>query len=68
MQEFPITLLISGLNYTTLPLALYDTLQRGSIEPASASAVILLIPSVIYLLVAVKYLRLTDISAGLGRA
>ena len=68
MQEFPITLLISGLNITTMPLALYDTLQRGSIEPASASAVVLLLPSVVYLLIAVKFLRLSDISAGLGRA
>lgn len=66
MDEFTITFLISGARYTTLPLRLYSTLQQGYIEPASASAVILLIPSVVYLLIVVKFLRLSDVSAGLG--
>lgn len=66
MQEFPVTLLISGVKYTTMPLRLFENLHQGFIEPGSATAVILLIPSVIYLVIAVKFLRLNDLSSGLG--
>jgi putative spermidine/putrescine transport system permease protein len=67
MDEFTITFLISGANYTTLPLRLYSTLQQGYIEPASASAMILLLPSVLFLIISMKYLDLSDVSAGVRK-
>jgi ABC-type spermidine/putrescine transport system permease subunit II len=68
MDEFTITFLVSGIRYNTLPLSLYSTLQQGFIEPASATAVLLLIPSLLYLVIVVRFLRLSDLSAGFGRS
>jgi ABC-type spermidine/putrescine transport system permease subunit II len=50
MDEFTVTFLISGVRYSTLPLRLYSALSQGYIEPAAAAAVLLLIPSLLYLL------------------
>ncbi|MFP4439614.1 MAG: ABC transporter permease [Chloroflexaceae bacterium] len=49
MDEFTVTFLISGVQYTTLPLRLYSALNQGYIEPAAAAAVILLVPSLLFL-------------------
>jgi putative spermidine/putrescine transport system permease protein len=68
MDEFTITFLVSGIQYNTLPLSMYSTLQQGFIEPASATAVLLLLPSLLYLLIIVRFLRVSDLSAGLGKA
>jgi putative spermidine/putrescine transport system permease protein len=68
MDEFTITLLISGAQYTTLPLRLYSTLQQGYIEPASASAVVLLMPSLIFLVLVGRFLRLSEVGPSLHPA
>ncbi len=49
MDEFTVTFLISGVQYTTLPLRLYSALNQGYIEPAAAAAIILLVPSLLFL-------------------
>jgi ABC-type spermidine/putrescine transport system permease subunit II len=63
MDEFTVTFLISGVNYSTLPLRLYSALNQGYIEPAAAAAVILLIPSLLYLVLLIKLIG-TDRLAG----
>lgn len=65
MDEFTITFLISGVNYTTMPVRLYSTLQQGFLEPASAAALMLLAPSLVYLIICVRFLRPADFA---GRA
>jgi ABC-type spermidine/putrescine transport system permease subunit II len=63
MDEFTVTFLISGVTYSTLPLRLYSALNQGYIEPAAAAAVILLIPSLLYLVLLIKLIG-TDRLAG----
>lgn len=55
MDEFTVTFLISGVRYSTLPLRLYSALSQGYIEPAAAAAVLLLIPSLLYLLALLRF-------------
>ncbi|MEL6236275.1 MAG: ABC transporter permease subunit, partial [Pseudomonadota bacterium] len=60
MDEFTITFLISGVSYTTMPVRLYATLQEGFLEPASAAALMMLAPSVVYLFICVRFMRPSD--------
>lgn len=66
MDEFTVTFLISGVRYATLPLRLYSILNQGYIEPAAASAIVLLTPSLLYLLLAVHFLHRADAKSGIG--
>lgn len=67
LDEFTVTLLISGVKYITLPLRLYSVLEFGYIEPAAATAILLLIPSIIYLVIVLKFMRPEVMQAGFGR-
>lgn len=62
LDEFTVTFLISGVNYTTLPLRLYSVLSQGYIEPAAAAGVILLVPSLLYLTLLFKLLGTERVS------
>lgn len=55
MDEFTVTFLISGVKFATLPLRLYSSLNQGYIEPAAATAVILLVPSLLYMGLLIKF-------------
>jgi putative spermidine/putrescine transport system permease protein len=68
LDEFAITFLISGVEYTTLPLRLYSTLQQGYIEPAAAASVLLVAPSVVLIALVLRIVRLTDLGAAQGHA
>jgi len=67
LDEFTVTFLISGVRYKTLPLRLYSVLEYGYIEPAAATSIILLLPSVIYLVLITKFMRPEVMQAGFGR-
>jgi ABC-type spermidine/putrescine transport system permease subunit II len=66
MDEFTITFLISGAEYSTLPLRLYSTLQQGYIEPASAAALMLLTPSLLFVALLMRFVRPAELGRGLG--
>lgn len=66
MDEFTVTFFVSGVAYTTMPLRLYSALNSGYIEPAAASAVILLFPSVLYLGIVLRYFGTSELRGGLG--
>jgi len=67
LDEFTITFLISGVRYKTLPLRLYSVLEYGYIEPAAATSIILLIPSIIYLILVIRFMKPEVMQAGFGR-
>jgi len=67
LDEFTITFLISGVRYKTLPLRLYSVLEYGYIEPAAATSIILLIPSIIYLILVIRFMKPEVMHAGLGK-
>lgn len=66
MDEFTVTFFVSGVAYTTMPLRLYSALNSGYIEPAAASAMILLMPSVLYLGLVLRYFGSSELRGGLG--
>lgn len=68
LDEFAITFLISGVEYTTLPLRLYSTLQQGYVEPAAAASVLLIVPSIMLMALIMRVVRLTDLGASQGHA
>lgn len=68
LDEFAITFLIAGVEYTTLPLRLYSTLQQGYVEPAAAASVLLLVPSIALMALVLRVVRLTDLGASHGHA
>lgn len=57
LDEFALTFLIAGIDIVTLPVLLYDALQRSSVQAASAIAVILLVPSGVIAVLAAKLMR-----------
>ena len=67
LDEFTVTLLISGVKYITLPLRLYSVLEYGYIEPAAATAILLLLPSIAYLFIVLKFMRPEVMQAGFGK-
>ena len=67
LDEFTVTLLISGVRYKTLPIRLYSVLEYGYIEPAAATAVLLLLPSIVYLAVVLKFMRPEVMQASFGK-
>lgn len=66
MDEFTITFFVSGVAYATMPLRLYSALNSGYIEPAAASAMILLLPSILYLALVLRYFGSSELRGGLG--
>lgn len=66
MDEFTVTVLISGIHWTTMPLRLYDAIQQNYIEPGAAAAVILLLPSLVYLAVVARFFGAGGLRRGIA--
>jgi putative spermidine/putrescine transport system permease protein len=64
VDEFAVTFLISGIEIVTLPVLLYDALQRSSVQAAAAVAVLLLVPTAVAAAVAAALVGRLD--AGLA--
>ena len=66
MDEFTVTFLISGIHWTTMPLRLYDAIQQNYVEPGAAASVILLAPSLVYLVLVTKFFGTDELRRGLA--
>jgi putative spermidine/putrescine transport system permease protein len=66
LDEFTGTFFVGVPQVTTLPLLLYNASMGGNYQIASITALILLVPSVLFMLVIERYLR-ADVLAKVGR-
>ncbi|MHB8620138.1 MAG: ABC transporter permease [Chloroflexota bacterium] len=66
MDEFTVTFLISGIHWTTMPLRLYSAIQQNYIEPGAAAAIVLLTPSLVYLVVVAKFFGSDELRRGIA--
>lgn len=66
LDEFTGTFFVGVPQITTLPLLLYNASMGGNYQVASITALILLVPSVLFMLVIERYLR-ADVLAKIGR-
>jgi putative spermidine/putrescine transport system permease protein len=66
LDEFTGTFFVGVPQVTTLPLLLYNASMGGNYQIASITALILLVPSVIFMLVIERFLR-ADVLAKVGR-
>lgn len=66
MDEFTLTLLVSGPDTATLPVQIFATIGEGYFQISSALSMLLLVPSILVIYFMVKFLRLDVLSAGGG--
>lgn len=66
LDEFTGTYFVGAPEITTLPMLMFRAGMEGNYQIASITAVILLIPSVLFMLVVERFLR-ADVLAGVGR-
>jgi ABC-type spermidine/putrescine transport system permease subunit II len=66
MDEFTLTLLVSGPDTITLPVRIYTSIGEGFIQLTSALSVLLLVPSLVLIYVMVKRINVKALSAGGG--
>jgi putative spermidine/putrescine transport system permease protein len=66
MDEFTLTLLVSGPDTITLPVRIYTSIGEGFIQLTSALSMLLLVPSVLLIYVMIKKLDIRTLSAGGG--
>jgi len=64
MDEFTLTLLVSGPDTITLPVRIYTSIGEGFIQLTSALSVLLLAPSLILIYVMVKKINVKALSSG----
>ena len=63
MDEFVLTLLVSGPHTITLPIQIYSSIGNGFIQLTSALAVLLLLPSIVLIYVMVRKFSPQTVSA-----
>jgi ABC-type spermidine/putrescine transport system permease subunit II len=66
MDEFTLTLLVSGPETATLPVQIFASIGEGYFQISSALSVLLLLPSVLVIYFMVRFLRADFLSAGGG--
>lgn len=66
LDEFTGTFFVGVPQVSTLPLLLYNASMGGNYQIASITALILLVPSVLFMLIIERYLR-ADVLANVGR-
>ncbi len=66
MDEFTLTLLVSGPETATLPVQIFASIGEGYFQISSALSVLLLLPSVLMVYLMVRFLRADFLSAGGG--
>lgn len=66
LDEFTGTFFVGSPNISTLPLLLYTASMEGNYQIASITALILLVPSVLFMVIITKFMR-PDILSKLGK-
>jgi putative spermidine/putrescine transport system permease protein len=66
MDEFTLTLLVSGADTATLPVQIFASIGEGYFQISSALSVLLLVPSLLVIYFLVKFVRVNVPSAGGG--
>jgi len=66
LDEFTGTYFVGAPEITTLPMLMFRAGMEGNYQVASITALILLVPSVLFMLVVERFLR-ADVLAGVGR-
>lgn len=66
MDEFTLTLLVSGPDTATLPVQIFASIGEGYFQISSALSVLLLLPSLLVIYFLVKFVRVNVLAAGGG--